>query len=124
MLSFIFITNFEICPVFLLQAWLEAHPGWEEVVEDEEHHSEEEQRQEDDVKKAIKDESKLGDEVTIEVIQKAKVEDDEYKTDDGEKNYYSIAHTIHEKVHGQASILINGKLKGKRFKGVEWCRFV
>ena len=48
----------------------------------------------------------------MKVIQKAKVEDDEYKTDDGEKNYYSIAHTIHEKVNEQASILVNGKLKG------------
>lgn len=92
---------------------MEAHPGWEEVVEDEEHHHSEEERQEENAKKVVKDESKAGEEATIEVIQKAKVEDDEYKTDDGEKNYYSIAHTIHEKVHGQASILINGKLKGE-----------
>ena len=81
------------------------------MVEDEERHSEDE-RQEEESKKAAKDESKLGEEATVAVIQKAKTEDDEYKTDDGEKNYYSIAHTIHEKVHGQASILVNGKLKG------------
>ena len=38
--------------------------------------------------------------------------DDEYKVDAGEKNYYSIAHTIHETVTAQASILVNGQLKG------------
>ena len=72
----------------------------------------EDETQEEDGRKEIKDESKLDDEVTKEVIQKAKVEDDEYKTDDGEKNYYSIAHTIHEKITVQPSILVNGNLKG------------
>lgn len=72
----------------------------------------EDERHEEDGKKEIKDETKLDDDVTKEVIHKAKVEDDEYKTDDGEKNYYSIAHTIHEKVTAQATILVNGKLKG------------
>jgi len=90
---------------------LEAHPGWEELIEDEEQHNLEEERQEE-AKKAATDESKIGDEAAVGVIKTAKAEDDEYKTDDGEKNYYSIAHTVHEKVHGQASILINGKLKG------------
>ena len=75
-----------------------------QVIIDDEHHSEEE-NQDDESKKDVKDEEAAKQKV-------AKVEDDEYKTDDGEKNYYSIAHTIHEKVHGQATILINGKLKG------------
>ena len=56
-----------------------------------------------------------GDGDAIQVIQKAKAEDDEYKTDDGEKNYYSIAHTIHEKITQQATILVNGNLKGYLF---------
>ena len=72
----------------------------------------EDENQDDDGRKEVKEESKLDDDVTKEVIQKAKVEDDEYKTDDGEKNYYSIAHTIHEKVTAQATIMVNGKLKG------------
>ncbi len=88
---------------------MEAHPGWEELIEDEEQHNFEEERQEE-VKKAVTDESKISDEAAVGVVKTAL--DDEYKTDDGEKNYYSIAHTVHEKVHGQASILINGKLKG------------
>ena len=99
------IVSFVIIDLFSSsQAWLEAHPGWEEVIIDDEHHSEEE-NQDDESKKDVKD-----DEAAKQKV--AKVEDDEYKTDDGEKNYYSIAHTIHEKVHGQATILINGKLKG------------
>ena len=73
----------------------------------------EDENLEKDERKEIKNESKLeDDEVTKEVILKAKVEDDEYKTDDGEKNYYSIAHTIHEKITVQPSILVNGNLKG------------
>ena len=90
--------------VFLLKAWLDAHPGWEIVIDDEElldlEKGEEEGKSE--VKAADADK-------TTPVI---KTVDDEYKTDDGEKNYYSIAHTIHEKVTAQASILVNGKLKG------------
>ena len=72
----------------------------------------EDENQEENGRKEIKDESKLDDEATKDVILKAKVEDDEYKTDDGEKNYYSIAHTIHEKITEQPSILVNGNLKG------------
>ena len=92
-----------------LQQWLEAHPGWEEVVDDV---PSDEERQEEETKAATAEEAKLDEKATEEVIQKAKAEDDEYKTDGGEKNYYSIAHTIHEKIHGQASIMVSGKLKG------------
>lgn len=43
----------------------------------------------------------------------ARVEDDdEYKTShSGAQNYYTIAHTVHETVTEQATILVNGKLK-------------
>lgn len=47
-------------------------------------------------------------------VNKAKVEDDEYKTE--EQTYYSIAHTVHESVTEQASILVNGKLKEYQVK--------
>lgn len=47
-------------------------------------------------------------------IHKAKVEDDEYKTE--EQTYYSIAHTIREVVTEQASIMVNGKLKEYQIK--------
>ena len=105
-----------------LQAWLDDHPGWEEVIDDGD--SEEEHHEEEGTTAAknggIKDEAALPEEVIPEIIQKAKAEDDEYKTDDGEKNYYSIAHTIHEKVTDQASILVNGRLKEYQIKGLEW----
>lgn len=47
-------------------------------------------------------------------IHKAKVEDDEYKTE--EQTYYSIAHTVHEVVTEQASIMVNGQLKEYQIK--------
>lgn len=102
----------------VLQTWLEAHPGWEEATEEEEQRNE--QEREEETKVVVKDESEISDETASGVIRKVKALDDEYKTDDGEKNYYSIAHTVHEKVHGQASILINGKLKEYQVKGLEW----
>lgn len=46
---------------------------------------------------------------TKKPLHKAKVEDDEYKTE--EQTYYSIAHTVHEVVTEQASIMVNGLLK-------------
>lgn len=51
-----------------------------------------------------------------EVLKKAKVEDDEYKNISGEKNYYSIAHTVKETVTQQASIMVNGLLKEYQVK--------
>lgn len=83
---------------------MDAHPGWEIVIDDEE------LLDLDKGEEEVKAEVKASDaDQTTPVI---KTVDDEYKTDDGEKNYYSIAHTIHEKVTAQASILVNGKLKG------------
>lgn len=46
------------------------------------------------------------------------MEDDEYKTE--EQTYYSIAHTVHESITEQATILVNGKLKEYQIKGLEW----
>jgi len=44
------------------------------------------------------------------------MEDDEYKNASEEHTYYSIAHTIHESVTEQASILVNGNLKEYQIK--------
>jgi SWI/SNF-related matrix-associated actin-dependent regulator of chromatin subfamily A protein 2/4 len=43
----------------------------------------------------------------------ARVEDDDEYRDSGSgsQNYYTLAHTVHEEVTEQASILVNGKLK-------------
>lgn len=62
-----------------------------------------------------KDPEAVPEEVVKEVIQKAKVEDDEYKNQ-SERSYYGIAHTIREEVTEQASIMVNGKLKEYQIK--------
>ena len=56
----------------------------------------------------------------IEAGFEAKRANDEYtKCVIGDSNYYNIAHTITEEVHGQASIMVNGKLKEYQVKGLE-----
>lgn len=124
----------ESAPTFSeLQAWLDAHPGWEaapredEDDEDDDDDDVSEDEPEEPAKPAPAPVSKvveadpetMPDEKAKEVIQKAKVEDDEYKQS-GEQTYYGIAHTIREEVTEQASILINGKLKEYQVRGLEW----
>ncbi|KAK1117792.1 hypothetical protein K0M31_015728 [Melipona bicolor] len=91
------LTGEEAPTVSQLSAFLESHPGWEPI------ESESEEEDEEKVK---------------ETIQKAKMEDDEYKTE--EHTYYNIAHTVHEVITEQASIMVNGKLKEYQIKGLEW----
>ncbi|XP_061715544.1 ATP-dependent helicase brm [Cydia pomonella] len=105
-----------------LKDWMEAHPGWE-VLSDSEDSGDD--SQDDDEKRERRekhheksDKEKTEEEKAREMIKKAKVEDDEYKTE--EQTYYSIAHTVHESVTEQASILVNGKLKEYQIKGLEW----
>ncbi|XP_054270051.1 transcription activator BRG1-like isoform X2 [Macrosteles quadrilineatus] len=103
-----------------LSEWLEAHPGW--IVAEEDSDSDEDDSDEDEngEPKEKKHSKKDGEQVK-EVIKKAQVEDDEYKSISCEEHtYYSIAHTIHEMVTEQASIMINGKLKEYQIKGLEW----
>ena len=107
-----------------LQHWLEEHPGWEklddneggsESEEDEDSASSDEEQQDDDVKENVSEDDKAK-----QVIQKAKNEDDEYKSSADMQTYYGIAHTINEKVTQQASIMVNGKLKEYQIRGLEW----
>nr|QYV43157.1 Brahma [Colaphellus bowringi] len=91
------------------QDWLQQHPGWEMVDTDDE----DEEDKQGEGEEAI-DDAKA-------IINKAKVEDDEYnKNAHEEQTYYSIAHTVHEIVTEQASIMVNGKLKEYQVKGLEW----
>ncbi|XP_071558224.1 ATP-dependent helicase brm isoform X3 [Temnothorax nylanderi] len=99
-----------------LSAFLEAHPGWEPIESD----SEDDDDDYEDENGESKDKT-MGDseeEKVKKTIHKAKVEDDEYKTE--EQTYYSIAHTVHEVVTEQASIMVNGLLKEYQIKGLEW----
>lgn len=118
-----------------LHRWLNMHPGWDWIDEDDEDDNDEmsekkarlkleEQSQaerntategsEDITDKA----AQPGDSETNDLINQVKVEDDEYRTE--EQTYYSIAHTVHEKVTEQASIMVNGQLKEYQLKGLEW----
>ncbi|KAL1500939.1 hypothetical protein ABEB36_006354 [Hypothenemus hampei] len=102
-----------------LQAWLQQNPGWEIVDTDEEDDDED---QDGTRSKNMKPgEPKTDEDKAKDVIKKAKVEDDEYHKKVGEEqSYYSIAHTVHEIVTEQSSIMINGSLKEYQIKGLEW----
>ncbi|CAG0919105.1 unnamed protein product [Notodromas monacha] len=119
-----------------LEAWLETHPGWEAVPKqegegadddddeyetgDEESHGSGSDSDDEGERKTGGLHSKTDDDRVKDVIHKAKVEDDEYKTCTGEINYYAVAHTKREEVTEQASIMVNGKLKEYQIKGLEW----
>ncbi|CAH1967331.1 unnamed protein product [Acanthoscelides obtectus] len=95
-----------------LQEWLMQNPGWE-VADTEDEDSDED----DDSHHGPRSEA----DKAKDVIKKARVEDDEYhKNSIEDQTYYSIAHTVHEIVTEQASIMINGKLKEYQIKGLEW----
>ncbi|XP_043475392.1 ATP-dependent helicase brm isoform X6 [Leptopilina heterotoma] len=105
-----------------LAAFMETHPGWEMIETESDEDSEDDGEEEGDKDKKQKEKSIEEDDEQNEQnkkpVNKAKVEDDEYKTE--EQTYYSIAHTVHEGVTEQASILVNGKLKEYQVKGLEW----
>lgn len=119
-----------------LAAFLESHPGWEAIDSDSEDDDDEEEENEEKANgkygqtknykqffstssllstaEGEKASSEMEEEKAKKTLHKAKVEDDEYKTE--EQTYYSIAHTVHESVTEQASIMVNGKLKEYQIK--------
>ncbi|XP_034171103.1 ATP-dependent helicase brm isoform X2 [Osmia lignaria lignaria] len=104
-----------------LQAFLESHPGWEPIESESEDDDDDDDDDNDGEEKGehkVKAPGDPEDDKVKKPIHKAKVEDDEYKTE--EQTYYSIAHTVHEVVTEQASIMVNGKLKEYQIKGLEW----
>nr|CAD7200421.1 unnamed protein product [Timema douglasi] len=120
-----------------LQTWLDMHTGWEAAPreddgeddddddddESSDDNSEEDYDDDGDIKKKCNSASATNlteDDKAKVVIQKAKVEDDEYKNYTEEQTYYSIAHTITEKVTEQTQIMVNGQLKEYQIRGLEW----
>uniref|UniRef100_A0A0A9YTR4 ATP-dependent helicase brm n=2 Tax=Lygus hesperus TaxID=30085 RepID=A0A0A9YTR4_LYGHE len=102
-----------------LGAWLEAHPGWEPADDsDDEDDEDDSDDEEGEHSNKSKDDGKRDS--SNKDGKKTKIEDDEYKNANEEHTYYSIAHTVHEIVTEQASIMINGKLKEYQIKGLEW----
>ncbi|XP_065202228.1 ATP-dependent helicase brm-like [Planococcus citri] len=103
-----------------INSWLESHPGWE-VVEGSDYEDDEfDEEGDDDGSKDAEGKERTEESRAKAVLRKAKVEDDEYKNASEEHTYYSIAHTVHECVTEQASILVNGSLKEYQIKGLEW----
>jgi len=107
-----------------IEAWLEKNPDYEALPRDYDSEDESDEEKKEDEDSENKTEEKKGDGVE-DVIEKAKIEakavEDEYKKGlQGDTNYYSIAHTVVEEVHEQASIMVNGKLKEYQVKGLEW----
>ncbi|XP_069945024.1 ATP-dependent helicase brm isoform X8 [Cherax quadricarinatus] len=108
-----------------LEAFLTANPGWEVLPEEDTDTSDEEDSKEEKETEGEQPSEDKKSNVDVdgnprEVLKKAKVEDDEYKDASGERNYYSIAHTIKETVTEQAKIMVNGLLKEYQVKGLEW----
>lgn len=119
-----------------LEAWLEMNPGYEvaprEASDDEEsdddssdtddddqtRHPKEKEREREREKE--KDERLNEDDKIKSVITAAATEDDEYSKNVDTVNYYNIAHAVHEEVHEQAAMMVNGKLKEYQIKGLEW----
>lgn len=121
-----------------LETWLELNPGYEVAPRDDGEESgsgdEEEEEPEQEESSLLAKPEKMLPKLTSpddideglakEVITQASQEvDDEYHrsaTKAEEKSYYSVAHTVHEHVTEQASIMVNGKLKEYQIKGLEW----
>lgn len=118
-----------------LHRWLNMHPGWDWIDDDDEDDADETSEKKARLKLEEQSQAERnaaaegsedttdktaqpGDSEASDLINQVKVEDDEYRTE--EQTYYSIAHTVHEKVTEQASIMVNGQLKEYQLKGLEW----
>ncbi|XP_048506036.1 ATP-dependent helicase brm isoform X2 [Athalia rosae] len=112
------LTGDDAPPLSQLPAFLESHPGWEAVDTDSDEDDSEDEESEGKFESKDKYKGDSEDDKVKKTLHKAKVEDDEYKTE--EQTYYSIAHTVHEVVTEQASIMVNGNLKEYQIKGLEW----
>lgn len=119
-----------------LDAWLEAHPGWEVVprtVLDSENEGEDDENSNTaggvGVSAPVVNGESTGENgggdgaantSTSDLMKKDRqIEDDEYQLQ-GKQSYYGIAHRMREPIHQQASILVGGQLKPYQVKGLEW----
>ncbi|KAL8604698.1 Transcription activator BRG1 [Nucella lapillus] len=114
-----------------LEAWLEMNTSWQVAPKEDEEEEEEEEEGEEDSEEEEEDESSRQAESSVgnmdtnegdEDSSLTRVEDDDeyHGTAPGSQNYYSLAHTVSERVTEQASILVNGLLKEYQVKGLEW----
>lgn len=130
------LSHEEMPPIAELDAWLEAHPDYEVVSRDERggqggSSSEESTDSENEANNKVNRPESLDHEKQLEnldeearhkaILQKAQMEDDEYKAVNNDtQNYYNFAHRVRESVTQQPTILIGGSLKEYQVKGLEW----
>lgn len=105
-----------------LDAWLEAHPGWEVVPRelDDEEEDENSQNPVETIQPNNEENKQSGENGDAAETSLTQVEDDEYNSSSGKNSYYGVAHRIHERVTEQANMLVGGKLKPYQVRGLEW----
>ncbi|GFN80130.1 transcription activator brg1 [Plakobranchus ocellatus] len=91
-----------------LESWLEMNPNFQVVP------TEDEEEEDDEDEESGEEE----EEIEQEVVEPQ--DNQNQGDDDGEQNYYTLAHSIKEKISEQASIMVNGRLKEYQLQGLEW----
>ena len=102
-----------------LDAWLEAHPGWEVVPREVDEGDDEDDENSNSNNATTSGAQGKSDEPKGEG-ELPQVEDDEYNSGPGQGSYYGVAHRIRERVTEQANILVGGSLKPYQIRGLEW----
>ncbi|RUS85614.1 hypothetical protein EGW08_006626 [Elysia chlorotica] len=92
-----------------LESWLEMNPNFQVAPNDEEEEDDDEEEESGEEE----------EEMEQEIVEPQDVTQNQ-GDDDGEQNYYTLAHSIKEKISEQASIMVNGRLKEYQLQGLEW----
>lgn len=119
-----------------LEAWLQAHPGWNvapreesapgfagtvgEGSESEYEEATESETDDEEKSNSAPNSGAASGDSTSAPSAITSTEDDEYKGGDDQVNYYNIAHCVRERITEQSALLKNGKLKEYQLHGLEW----
>lgn len=103
-----------------LEAWLEMHPGFEVAPREQNSESEEEEESSEGEEEHPEVEEEAPPKAEKTAGDKKEEVDDEYKKQEGYRNYYNSAHAVREEVKEQSSLLVHGQLKEYQIKGLEW----
>lgn len=122
-----------------MEAWLEAHPGWEvvprEVIDSDHEDGEDDENSNmgggvganngttsvDEQPKTSEAASGGDGNDAQSSIEPRKEVDDEYNSSHpGKSSYYGMAHKHVERITEQANLLVGGQLKQYQVKGLEW----
>jgi SWI/SNF-related matrix-associated actin-dependent regulator of chromatin subfamily A protein 2/4 len=119
-----------------LEAWLEAHPGWEvvprEVIDSDHEDGEDDENSNmggggggvaaNNGTTSVDEQPKTSEAASGDgIIEPRKEVDDEYNSSHpGKSSYYGMAHKHVERITEQANLLVGGQLKQYQVKGLEW----